>query len=107
MTSARCVEGQSGGAVQYGRQRHTAAAYYMSPSMEALLVTFNTIGQPLIYRPQNGVQPATLDGFPIHWIGVSQPYATTAAPSTFFGVLWRPWLLVPRRTWTDTPGNQS
>jgi len=62
---------------------NTAAAYYMSPSMEALLVTFNTIGQPLIYRPQNGVQPATLDGFPIHWIGVSQPYATTAAPSTF------------------------
>jgi HK97 family phage major capsid protein len=61
----------------------TAAAYYMSPTMEALLVTFNTIGQPLIYRPQQGDQPATLDGFPIHWIGVSQPYATIAAPSAF------------------------
>ena len=61
----------------------TAAAYYMSTTMEALLVTFNTIGQPLIYRPQNGDQPATLDGFPIHWIGVSQPYATTAAPAAF------------------------
>jgi Phage capsid family len=59
----------------------TAAAYYMSPTMEALLVRFNTIGQPLIYRPQNGSQPATLDGFPIHWIGVSQPYSTDAAPS--------------------------
>lgn len=61
----------------------TAAAYYMSTTMEALLVTFNTIGQPLIYRPQQGDQPATLDGFPIHWIGVSQPYATTAAPAAF------------------------
>lgn len=61
----------------------TAAAYYMSPTMEALLVTFNTIGQPLIYRPQNGNQPATLDGFPIHWIGVSQPYSTEATPSAF------------------------
>lgn len=61
----------------------TAAAYYMSPTMEALLVTFNTIGQPLIYRPQVGNQPATLDGFPIHWIGVSQPYSTNAAPAAF------------------------
>jgi HK97 family phage major capsid protein len=61
----------------------TAAAYYMNPTMEALLVSFNTIGSPLIYRPQNGDQPATLDGFPIHWIGVSQPYATTATPSAF------------------------
>lgn len=61
----------------------TAAAYYMSTTMEALLVTFNTIGQPLIYRPQNGDQPATLDGFPIHWIGVSQPYSLNAAPGVF------------------------
>jgi HK97 family phage major capsid protein len=55
----------------------------MQTTMEALLVSFNTIGQPLIYRPQNGDQPATLDGFPIHWIGVSQPYSTKAAPGTF------------------------
>jgi HK97 family phage major capsid protein len=61
----------------------TAAAYYMSTTMEALLVTFNTIGQPLIYRPQQGDQPATLDGFPIHWIGVSQPYSTVATPAAF------------------------
>ena len=51
--------------------------------MEALLVTFNTIGMPLIYRPQNGDQPATLDGFPIRWIGVSQPYSTAATPGAF------------------------
>jgi len=61
----------------------TNAAYYMKPTMEQLLVSFNTIGSPLIYRPQQGVQPATLDGFPIHWIGVGQGYAETAAPSTF------------------------
>jgi len=68
----------------------TAAAYYLNPTMEALLVTFNTIGSPLIYRPQQGNQPATLDGFPIRWIGVSQAYSTKAAASAylaFFGDL--------------------
>ncbi len=66
----------------------TNAAYFMHPSMEALLVTFNTVGAPLIYQRQQGGQPATLDGFPIHWIGVSQAYQTTAAASSylaFFG----------------------
>jgi HK97 family phage major capsid protein len=66
------------------------AAYYMNPTMEALLCTFNTLNQPLIYRPQNGNQPATLDGFPIRWIGISQPYSTQAAPSAnlaYFGDL--------------------
>ena len=65
-------------------------AYYMHPSMEALLVTFNTIGQPLIYIPANGGQPAKLDGFPIRWVGVLQPYDTKAAASKFlamFGAL--------------------
>ncbi len=61
----------------------TNAAYYMHPTMEALLVTFNTINNPLIYVRQQGSQPATLDGFPIHWIGVSQAYTTAAAASTF------------------------
>lgn len=61
----------------------TSAAYYMQPTMEALLWSFNTIGMPLIYRPQQGDQPATLDGFPIHWIGVSQPYSTAATPGEF------------------------
>jgi HK97 family phage major capsid protein len=60
-------------------------AYYLHPSMEALLVTFNTIGSPLIYRPQNGTQPATLDGFPIRWTAVMQAYSQVAAPSTFIG----------------------
>ena len=61
------------------------AAYYLKPTMEQLLVTFNTIGQPLIYRPQQGNSPATLDGFPIRWIGVGQGYAEVAAPATFLG----------------------
>lgn len=61
----------------------TSAAYYMSPTMEALLWTFNTIGTPYIYRPELGGQPATLDGFPIRWIGVSQPYSTAATPGAF------------------------
>ena len=65
-------------------------AYYMNPTLEALLCTFNTIGQPLIYKPATGGQPATLDGFPIRWVGVMQPYAEAAAASTYlamFGAL--------------------
>ena len=58
-------------------------AYYMHPSMEALLVTFNTINQPLIYRPAQGGQPATLDGFPIRWTAVFQAYDTVAAAGTY------------------------
>ncbi|MDB6108335.1 MAG: Phage capsid family protein [Pedosphaera sp.] len=68
----------------------TAAAYYMHPTLEALLVTFNTLNNPNIYQRAIGGQPATLDGFPIHWIGVSQAYVTTAQISTylaFFGDL--------------------
>jgi HK97 family phage major capsid protein len=65
-------------------------AYYMHPTLEALLVTFNTLNQPLIYRPAMGGQPATLDGFPIRWIAVSQAYSEVATPSVFlafFGAL--------------------
>jgi HK97 family phage major capsid protein len=73
-----------------GASGQLAAAYYLHPTMEALLVTFNTIGAPLVYRPQQGSQPATLDGFPIRWIGVSQAYSTKAAAAAylaFFGDL--------------------
>ncbi len=62
------------------------AAYYCHPTMEALLVTFNTLNQPLIYRPAQGNQPATLDGFPIRWCGIMQPYKTSAAASAFLTV---------------------
>jgi HK97 family phage major capsid protein len=66
------------------------AAYYMHPSMEAVLVTFNTINNPLIYQRQIGNTPASLDGFPIRWINASQAFSTIAAPSAnlaFFGDL--------------------
>ena len=63
-----------------------SAAYYLNPTLESLLVTFNTLNQPLIYRPAQGAQPATLDGFPIRWVGVMQPYSTKAAPGTFLAV---------------------
>lgn len=68
----------------------TAAAYYLNPTLEALLVTFNTINNPYIYVRGTGTAPATLDGFPIRWIGVSQSYSTKAAPAAnlaFFGDL--------------------
>jgi len=58
-------------------------AYYMNPSMEAQLVGFNTLGAPLVYQPASGSRPATLDGFPIYWVGVMQPYSVLTAPSTF------------------------
>jgi HK97 family phage major capsid protein len=61
----------------------TNAAYYMHPSMEALLVTFNTLNNPLIYQRSTNGQPAMLDGFPIRWIGPTQPYSAIASPSTF------------------------
>src|SRR6266446_7755041 len=58
-------------------------AYYLHPSMEALLVTFNTINSPLNYRPAQGGQPATFDGFPIRWTAVFQAYDTVAAAGTY------------------------
>jgi len=52
-------------------------AYYCNRTFDSQLVTFNTIGQPLIYRPEQGPgQPATLDGYPIHWVDVIAPYST-------------------------------
>ncbi len=65
-------------------------AYYLHPSFEALLNTFNTSGN----RPYNpsaqiqgtGSQPfmvgPTLDGFPIRWVDVMPVYTTSDAVST-------------------------
>lgn len=66
------------------------ACYYANPTMDALFVTFNTINSPNIYQRQTGTQPATLDGFPIRWVGAMQAYSTKAAASAylaFFGDL--------------------
>jgi HK97 family phage major capsid protein len=53
------------------------AAYYMHPTMEALMVTFNTSATvtPYILKPDGS---ATLDGFPIRWIPVMPIYDTSA-----------------------------
>jgi HK97 family phage major capsid protein len=61
----------------------TSAAYYCHPSLEALFVTFNTIGTPQIYIPARNGQPATLDGWPIRWIGVSAANNANAQPNAF------------------------
>jgi HK97 family phage major capsid protein len=61
-------------------------AYYMNPTMDSLLVTFNKIGSPLIYRPAVGAQPATLDGFPIHWVGILQANSPLAQPGKYLSM---------------------
>jgi len=54
--------------------------YYMNQSWEAKLRNFNTIEDKCFdYRPDG---TATLDGFPIRWVEVLQPYTTNAAAAT-------------------------
>lgn len=65
--------------------RRGSGCYYCNPTMDTLFVTFNTIGQPLVYIRAQGGQPATLDGFPIRWVGVMQAYSENAAASAFLG----------------------
>lgn len=55
-------------------------AYYMHPSMEQLLSTFNTSGNTP-YRA-NGLGGATLDGWPVYWVDVMPVYKTADAVST-------------------------
>ena len=64
----------------------TQAAYYLHPTFEPLLRSFNKYPNFVVFAPQNG-QPM-LDGWPVRWIGVSQAYQSTAAADTalaFFG----------------------
>ena len=71
------------------------AAYYMHPTFEGLLSTFNTAGN----RPYNpnaqlagaaGAQPIvtgpTLDGFPIRWVNVMPAFSTSANVSKVFAL---------------------
>ena len=57
------------------------AKYYMHPTYEALLVSFNTNTNGIVYVRGNGTAPATLDGFPIEWIYTMPAYSTAAAVS--------------------------
>jgi HK97 family phage major capsid protein len=62
----------------------SVGAYYLHPSMEQHLCTFNASGD-YPYNA-NAAQGATLDGFPIRWIDVLPPYSTTADPNKVFAV---------------------
>jgi HK97 family phage major capsid protein len=65
-------------------------AYYLHPSFEALLATFNTSGNkpfnPAAQISGSGANPMTivptLDGYPIYWIDVMPVYTTSDALST-------------------------
>lgn len=57
------------------------AKYFMHPTYEALLVTFNTSATVTPYLRSSGSSPATLDGFEIVWTPVLPAYSTSAAVS--------------------------
>jgi HK97 family phage major capsid protein len=57
------------------------AAYYMNPTWEPVLRSFNQYPNFVVYENVNG-QPK-FDGWPVRWVGVTQPMLTTAAASTF------------------------
>jgi HK97 family phage major capsid protein len=65
------------------------SAYYMDTTWESKLPAFRTDADPLVYqRLPNGT--AILDGYPIIWTDVLQPYGTAAAagkPLAVFGAL--------------------
>lgn len=54
-----------------------SSKYYMNPTMDALLCKFNTSATVTPYRREG--QNASLDGYPIVWVGAMQPYTTAAA----------------------------
>ena len=75
-----------------------SAAYYLSPTFEPMLRSFNKYPNFVVFEYVNGVP--MLDGWPVRWIGVSQSYQTSAAankPIAFFGDLSY-WYLAERGT---------
>ena len=59
-------------------------AYYFHPSIEQKLSTLNTSGDKPYQA--NGLNGATLDGFPIRWVDVLPVYSAVDAASTVFGL---------------------
>lgn len=57
------------------------AKYYMHPTYEALLCTFNTSATVTPYQRATPGSPAMLDGFPIEWINVMTPLSATDSAS--------------------------
>ena len=58
------------------------AKYYMHPTYESLLVTFNTSATVTPYQRAANGQPATLDGFPIEWVTVMPPLSASVSATT-------------------------
>jgi len=58
------------------------AKYYLHPTFEALLVSFNTSATVQPYQRATMATPATLDGFPIEWVSVMPAFTTSAVVST-------------------------
>jgi len=57
-------------------------AYYMHPSFEQLLSGLNTSGDKPYQA--NGINGASLDGFPIRWVDIMPAYSTSANASKVF-----------------------
>ncbi len=63
-----------------------SGAYYMHITWERRLRTFKTQADPMIYV-QNGPEGRpTLDGYPVIWSEIMQPYTTDAKPSKYIAV---------------------
>ena len=56
-------------------------AYYLNPTFEPVLRSFNQYPSFIVYENVNG--KPTFDGWPVRWIGVSQAYTSSAAASAF------------------------
>jgi HK97 family phage major capsid protein len=66
----------------------TAAAYYMHPSLEPLLRSFNKYPNFVVFTNENG--KPMFDGWPVRWLGISAVNNQQAAPTqyaAFFGDL--------------------
>jgi HK97 family phage major capsid protein len=56
-------------------------AYYISPTFEPMLRSWNRYPNFIIYENVNG--KPTFDGWPVRWVGVTQTFLTSAAASAF------------------------
>jgi HK97 family phage major capsid protein len=57
------------------------AAYYINPTFEPMLRSFNKYPNFIVYENVNG--KPTFDGWPVRWVGVTQAFLTSAAASAF------------------------
>lgn len=57
-------------------------AYYLNPTFEPVLRGMNSYPNFIVYDTSNP-NKITFDGWPVRWVGVTQPYSTAAAASAF------------------------